>query len=328
MTGVTAGARQCLAFDRDEPSTGAEDSACLVEAGVDVGPVMHAGDRPRDRRGIVRHGQCLGGALEVPHRFALFREQAGDSQHDGRRIDAGHACAETSGMAGRDTWTAPDVHHHIVGCDATEPYGEPRVAVAAHDHAERGDEPSQTREPGIARMVIGNGGAFGHTLTLTVEPDFKSSGNVSEPLLTIGEVAQRAHVATSTVRYYERRGLLAADARVSGQRRYRLATLRRLVFIGMLRDAGLALEDIGGILNAATVGEWKAIAAQRLDLLDEQIAGLTQARAYLAGALLCRYDHPATDCMIMGTEIDRRLADTDRAEERRTAASYPEAPVR
>jgi MerR family transcriptional regulator, copper efflux regulator len=132
-----------------------------------------------------------------------------------------------------------------------------------------------------------------------------------EPLLTIGEVAERAHVTTSTIRYYERRGLLAADARKSGQRRYCNATLRRLVFIGMLQDAGLALDDIDGILNAAAVGEWKAIATRRLEVLDEQITRLDQARAYLAGALLCRYDHPATDCKVMGNEIDRRLADSD-----------------
>jgi DNA-binding transcriptional MerR regulator len=132
---------------------------------------------------------------------------------------------------------------------------------------------------------------------------------VPEPLLTIGEAAERAHLTTSTIRYYERRGLLRADARKSGQRRYHLATLRRLVFIGMLQDAGLALDDIDGILNAANVGEWKAIAARRLDVLDGQIARLNQARAYLAGALFCRYDHPATDCKIMGTEIDRRLTD-------------------
>jgi DNA-binding transcriptional MerR regulator len=126
--------------------------------------------------------------------------------------------------------------------------------------------------------------------------------------LTIGEVAQRANVATSTIRYYERRGLLVADTRQSGQRRYRAATLRRLVFIGMLQDAGLALDDIDGILDAATVGEWKAIARRRLEVLDEQIARLTEARTYLAGALNCRYDHPATDCKVMGMEIDRRLA--------------------
>jgi MerR family redox-sensitive transcriptional activator SoxR len=131
---------------------------------------------------------------------------------------------------------------------------------------------------------------------------------MSEPLLTIGEVAERAHVATSTIRYYEHLNLLVADARRSGQRRYRVATLRRLVFIGMLQDAGLSLIDIAGILDAADVREWKAIAARRLEALDEQIARLVQARTYLSGALLCRYDHPATDCKIMGIEIDRRLS--------------------
>jgi DNA-binding transcriptional MerR regulator len=126
--------------------------------------------------------------------------------------------------------------------------------------------------------------------------------------MTIGQVAARAGVATSAVRYYERRGLLAADARQSGQRRYTPATLRRLVFIGMLQDAGLALDEIAGILDAPTVADWKAIAARRLDLLDEEIRRLEEARNYLAGALLCRYDHPATDCQVMSAEIDRRLS--------------------
>jgi len=128
-------------------------------------------------------------------------------------------------------------------------------------------------------------------------------------LLSIGEVADRARVAASTIRYYERRGLLLADARQSGQRRYRMETLRRLVFIGMLQDAGLTLDDIEGVLHAATVADWKAIARQRLTALDAQIAKLQQARAVLAGALLCRFDHPATDCRIMGAEIDRRLGE-------------------
>jgi DNA-binding transcriptional MerR regulator len=126
-------------------------------------------------------------------------------------------------------------------------------------------------------------------------------------MFTIGEVAARAGVATSTVRYYEQRGLLAADARESGQRRFREETLRRLVFIGMLQDAGLALDEIATILAAPSVAEWKAVAARRLELLNEELARLQAAREYLAGALLCRFDHPATDCKIMGAEIDRRL---------------------
>ena len=125
--------------------------------------------------------------------------------------------------------------------------------------------------------------------------------------MPIGEIAHRAGVAPSTVRFYERRGLLRPDARRSGQRRYRPATLRLLVFIGMLKDAGLSLDDIGGILEAATNDEWKAIARRRLADLDDEIARLERARSYLDGALLCRFDHPLTDCAIMGNEIDRRL---------------------
>jgi MerR family redox-sensitive transcriptional activator SoxR len=131
---------------------------------------------------------------------------------------------------------------------------------------------------------------------------------MDEPPLTIREVAERAHVATSTIRYYGRLGLVVADARSSGQRRYRTATLRRLVFVGMLQDAGLSLADITAILNAADINEWKAIARRRLGALDEEIAALQQARAYLAGARFCRFDHPVTDCQVMGAEIDRRLA--------------------
>jgi len=126
-------------------------------------------------------------------------------------------------------------------------------------------------------------------------------------LMTIGEVAHRAHVATSTIRYYERRGLLSADARQSGQRRYRIETLRRLVFIGMMQDIGLGLDEVHGILHAATAAEWKAIAGHRLAALDEQIVRLQHARGLLAAALWCRFDHPATDCNVMGAEIDRRL---------------------
>jgi len=131
---------------------------------------------------------------------------------------------------------------------------------------------------------------------------------MNDTMLTIGEVARRAGVATSTVRFYERRGLLTADARHSGQRRYRVETLRRLVFIGMLQDAGLSLDDIAGVLDAAHVADWKAIGRRRLTVLDAEIARLQQARNYLEAALLCRYDHPATECQIMGEEIDRRLA--------------------
>lgn len=125
--------------------------------------------------------------------------------------------------------------------------------------------------------------------------------------MTIGDIAARAGVSTSSIRYYERRGLLTPDARVSGQRRYRAASLRRLVFIGMLQDAGLSLDEIGEILAAESNAEWTSIARTRLAHLDDEIATLTRARELLEASLLCRFDHPLDECKVMGTEIDRRL---------------------
>jgi MerR family redox-sensitive transcriptional activator SoxR len=128
--------------------------------------------------------------------------------------------------------------------------------------------------------------------------------------MTIGEVGLRAGVATSAIRFYERIGLLAPDRRRRGHRRFSQDTLRRLVFIGMLQDAGFSLDEIAGILGAHRAAEWKRIARGRLADLDARIERLQGARAYLEGALQCRDDHPATDCDVMGREIDRRLTVT------------------
>jgi DNA-binding transcriptional MerR regulator len=132
--------------------------------------------------------------------------------------------------------------------------------------------------------------------------------------MTIGHIADRVGVATSAVRYYERRGLLRPDHRESGQRRYGQEGLRRLVFIGMLQDAGLSLDDIAAILDADDAKEWKAVARDRLDALDQEIEQLQRSRELLAGALLCRYDHPLDECRLMGDEIDARLERTSGAE--------------
>jgi DNA-binding transcriptional MerR regulator len=132
--------------------------------------------------------------------------------------------------------------------------------------------------------------------------------------LSIGELARRAGVPTSTVRYYERRALLLPDERRSGQRRYGEASLRRLVFIGMLQDAGLSLDEIAGLLHAEQVDEWKAIARHRLALLDDDIARLRRSHELLEAALLCRFDHPLDECAIMGSEIEQRLRETEPAD--------------
>ena len=153
--------------------------------------------------------------------------------------------------------------------------------------------------------------------TLTVEPGFKSTGSVpssndnDDDLITIGELARRAGVATSAVRYYERRGLLAPDARRSGQRRYRPATLRRLVFIGMLDDAGLSLDDIDGILDADSRRrlEGHRPGSPRCPRAPDRPT--RHARDYLAGALVLPLRPPGHGLLDHGRR-DRPPARTHR----------------
>ena len=60
-----------------------------------------------------------------------------------------------------------------------------------------------------------------------------------EPLLTIGQLAERAGLNTSHIRFYERVGVLPEPERVSGQRRYRPEVLHRLSIIDVAQRAGL-----------------------------------------------------------------------------------------
>jgi hypothetical protein len=56
--------------------------------------------------------------------------------------------------------------------------------------------------------------------------------------LTIGELARQADVAATTLRYYERIGLLHSPARIGGQRRYDESILARLEVIRLCKTAG------------------------------------------------------------------------------------------
>jgi DNA-binding transcriptional MerR regulator len=118
------------------------------------------------------------------------------------------------------------------------------------------------------------------------------------PELTIGEVARRAGVATSSIRYYERIGLLPEPERVSGQRRYRTEVLGKLGFIGVAQSAGFKLAEIGELIEG--VDSTRGMAAQMRTLstrkLDEVEALLERTRAmkgWLEVAQQCGCASPA-----------------------------------
>jgi MerR family transcriptional regulator, mercuric resistance operon regulatory protein len=103
--------------------------------------------------------------------------------------------------------------------------------------------------------------------------------------MTIGKLAAAEGVSVETVRFYQRRGLLAKpDRRGSGYREYSEADRWRLVFIRRARQFGFTLGEIAELLGPAesqSTEEIAAAAQAKLAALDEQIKELMQQRCRL-----------------------------------------------
>ena len=132
--------------------------------------------------------------------------------------------------------------------------------------------------------------------------------NPSGDLLTIGELARRAGVTTSALRYYEEVGLLPAPARISGQRRYPESAARLVAAILLYSDAGFTLAEQRALIarRDGTPG-WKQLAQRKLAELDELIARAQAAREAISHGLRCPHED-ITQCPNFNAGITARLA--------------------
>jgi MerR family transcriptional regulator, redox-sensitive transcriptional activator SoxR len=110
--------------------------------------------------------------------------------------------------------------------------------------------------------------------------------------LTIGEVAARAGLNTSHVRYYERVGVLPKPERVGGQRRYDEGVLHRLAIVDVAQRAGFTLEEIrqltGPDNRGARAGERiRALADHKLPEVEALIARAEAVKGWLELARGC-----------------------------------------
>jgi DNA-binding transcriptional MerR regulator len=103
--------------------------------------------------------------------------------------------------------------------------------------------------------------------------------------MTIGKLAAAEGVGVETVRFYQRRGLLAEPERGgSGFREYSGADQARLVFIRRARQLGFTLAEIADLLGPAEAHSTEQIARAaevKLAAIDEQVRELTQLRCRL-----------------------------------------------
>jgi MerR family redox-sensitive transcriptional activator SoxR len=112
-------------------------------------------------------------------------------------------------------------------------------------------------------------------------------------MITIGQLSERSGVATSALRFYESKGLIAAERTTGNQRRFPQSTLRRVAFIRTAQRVGLGLDEIGEALSTLpgnrtpTKADWHRLSNTWRPRLDEQIRRIELLRDRLDGCIGC-----------------------------------------
>jgi MerR family redox-sensitive transcriptional activator SoxR len=111
--------------------------------------------------------------------------------------------------------------------------------------------------------------------------------------LTIGELAARSGVATSTLRYYDRLGLIPAQRSAGNQRRYPRSALRRVAFVRVAQRVGVTLDEIATALSTLpddrtpTKADWQRLSRAWQHQLEERIGLMERLRDKLTGCIGC-----------------------------------------
>jgi MerR family transcriptional regulator, redox-sensitive transcriptional activator SoxR len=140
----------------------------------------------------------------------------------------------------------------------------------------------------------------------------------ADATLTIGQIARRAGVATSAIRYYESVGVLPEPVRVGGQRRYAPDVVRRLAIVDVAQRAGFTLAEIADLLNtddAPAYQRMRELAERKLPEIDALIRRAEAVRRWLEMTRACD-----CDTIDMCSLFDDRLLRPDDRPARRMGA--------
>jgi MerR family redox-sensitive transcriptional activator SoxR len=115
---------------------------------------------------------------------------------------------------------------------------------------------------------------------------------MADKTFSIGEVAKKAGVSVSAIRFYGRSGLLPEAERVGGKRRFGADAVRRIGVINVAKQAGFSLEEVRALLDSIDRGapahkELQALAARKLPEMDTLIERAGAMRDWLALASDC-----------------------------------------
>ena len=101
--------------------------------------------------------------------------------------------------------------------------------------------------------------------------------------MTIGDLASKSGVPASTIRYWERIGVLPAAARIGGQRRYSKEDIHRLAVLQLAQACGFRLDEMLYLIHGFSPKtpasrRWQLLASKKRTELNLQIAQLRAMR--------------------------------------------------
>lgn len=108
---------------------------------------------------------------------------------------------------------------------------------------------------------------------------------------TVGEMAKKLNVAPSTLRYYDKEGLLPFVERSGGGiRLFKDSDFEWLTIIGCLKSTGMSIKDIKMFVDWCVEGD--STIGKRLEIIDRQREAVRQQIAELKGHLdMLNYRH-------------------------------------
>lgn len=111
--------------------------------------------------------------------------------------------------------------------------------------------------------------------------------------MKIGDVSKRLDIPASTIRFYERKGLITPPERVSGKREFSNSTLVTLRFIQLCQAAGFTIDEIRSLLenyleDSSKGALWQPEVKIKRTEIRKQIDELRQVDAVLGELMKCR----------------------------------------